>query len=64
MFTRKKIPCQGDDVYEEGLTVTVILEDGTMDAERYIKDLLSSARKCWETIGLTNRMGLNLIHII
>ena len=30
----------------EGLTSPVILEDGTMDAERYIEEILPVALKC------------------
>ncbi|CAF1439527.1 unnamed protein product [Rotaria sordida] len=33
-------------VCSEGLTTPVIFEDGTMDAERYIKGVLPVARKC------------------
>ena len=33
-------------VYGEGLTSPVILEDGTMDAERYIEEILPVALKC------------------
>ncbi len=41
----------------ERLTVAVILEGGRMDAERHIKDVLPTTVKCWETTGLTKRMG-------
>ena len=33
-------------VCSDGLTTTVIFEDGVMDAKRYIKEVLPVARKC------------------
>lgn len=52
----------------EGPTEAVIFEDGTMDAKRYISDILPIAFKCgkkyWETTGLTSRMVLDLTNIV